>query len=974
MPDHERTPPERRARAHGCAAGCFGALALIGASWSPRSIGTALSLRLGTERASTSSCASSSREAAARSRSTAPRARSLDTVRIRRITWRGPDTQRERVRRRAHLDADRALVPRHRRARTGRAAPHARNERGDRRRSSAGEPRAADRRQHRASRRRADRLARRHESAARSAASRSATREAPAGIGSPASRSSRRWARSPAMRRWPPARRSPSRGSWKAKGDAALAGIDADIALAGLALGADARRHRQCAGAATLKGRVSLAPLAAAALRDVTFDASGIDLAAVESGAAGNRSHARRARAARGRRARGHDRRRRMRRPAASMPVGCRLRSFAARFTWRDDALAIDSIAATHDGGGTIAGQGTIPLGAAGAAGSWTLDAARHRPAPDLCAAARDAPFREGRCRSRSRRAANPRQTSPIARSPAESRWISARSSPTETVIVERFRARSGKGELAGRGRVALEGDARVRARRDRARFDPAAYGAFPAGALDGKIAAKGMLAPAWRVQADVALAPRQPAVGRRLSKARRAAPSRAMGFAMRRSTSRPAARSSRRPAAPSYAADHATITLDAPNLAELAPLLPKPSAHPIEGALSREGDARRTAAARRHRARRQRHRAQAAGRHVDRRSSRCTRAVAAGSTADFRRDLATRRVELDVTASRIVTPEGSFATLRAGVTGTAAAACGHACAQGRGHRRPRVRPRRARRSARRGGRDHDGGARVEGNARYAGEPGAVDAAPRGARRRRGRTRASSRRRDAPRHRGRQRATDRFRVGRRQDHDVRQLQGGAARHARAARGHDVAVPVDGHARRRMVARGDAAPLRHARGATRGRRPRVRPDRDRGCDDRRGHRDARGASRDSSTTRSTRPHRSVRAAATRPRRSSPSAPSRALLRGASRRDAPLDFSASGDIPSLAVPAALDRQHGRRLGARASRRRGARHRRARPRFPARSSARACASTRRNTVFISRTVVSPRTRRTIASSSTT
>jgi hypothetical protein len=83
-----------------------------------------------------------------------------------------------------------------------------------------------------------------------------------ADIASRESRSSRRWARSPAMRRCAPLRRFALAGQWKAKGDAALEGIDADIALQG-SLSALTLDVIGVSGAAKLKGRVSLAPLAA---------------------------------------------------------------------------------------------------------------------------------------------------------------------------------------------------------------------------------------------------------------------------------------------------------------------------------------------------------------------------------------------------------------------------------------------------------------------------------------------------------------------------------------------------------------------------------------------------------------------------------------------------------------------------------------------------------------------------------------
>ena len=161
-------------------------------------------------------------------------------------------------------------------------------------------------------------------------------------------------------------------GRLHAKGDAALAGTDADVVLAGSPRHADARRHGQAA-TATFTARASVAPLAATALREVTLDARGVDLAAWNSALPATAlAIAVRAAPTSGAIAGTIE--------ATNAAIGTLdagripLSAFSSRFSWRDDVLALESIAAAFEGGGTVAGQAQIPVGTAGSAGSWTLE------------------------------------------------------------------------------------------------------------------------------------------------------------------------------------------------------------------------------------------------------------------------------------------------------------------------------------------------------------------------------------------------------------------------------------------------------------------------------------------------------------------------------------------------------------------------------------------------------------------------
>ncbi len=77
-----------------------------------------------------------------------------------------------------------------------------------------------------------------------------------------------------------------------------------------------------------------------------------------------------------------------------------------------------------------------------------------------------------------------------------------------DTVTVSDARIRARGGEARGRGRVELSGPQPFTAEARFARFDPAAWGDFSAGAISGKITAKGTLAGARAIDALFALDP----------------------------------------------------------------------------------------------------------------------------------------------------------------------------------------------------------------------------------------------------------------------------------------------------------------------------------------------------------------------------------------------------------------------------------------------------------------------------------
>jgi translocation and assembly module TamB len=79
-----------------------------------------------------------------------------------------------------------------------------------------------------------------------------------------------------------------------------------------------------------------------------------------------------------------------------------------------------------------------------------------------------------------------------------------------DTVTLREVRARARGGEARGRGRIALSGAQPFSAEARFTRFDPAAWGDFPAGAVSGLVTAKGTLSGARAIDAQFALDPSQ--------------------------------------------------------------------------------------------------------------------------------------------------------------------------------------------------------------------------------------------------------------------------------------------------------------------------------------------------------------------------------------------------------------------------------------------------------------------------------
>jgi translocation and assembly module TamB len=327
-----------------------------------------------------------------------------------------------------------------------------------------------------------------------------------------------------------------------AKGDAALAGTEADIAVSG-SLDTLTLDATGTARDAPFTAHAALGPLAAVPWRDVAIDAKRIDLSAwhavlpatnldvvvraspAANGVAGTIE-------------------------ATNNSVGAvdakrvPLSTVSGRFGLQNDSLALDSIVAVLAGGGNITGSARIPLGDAVAGGAWTLelhDIDAHRIHAALVPTRLSGTIVAELDREQQRFRGN------VADRTVRGGGIGLEFSAVlanDVLVVDRFRARSGKGELVGRGRTTLVRDRAFEVDATATNFDPAAYGAFPSGSLNGKIAASGSLAPPYSIRAELALAPGSRLSGVALAGHGARPVRRQIRTRHRRSTSRPAIRS----------------------------------------------------------------------------------------------------------------------------------------------------------------------------------------------------------------------------------------------------------------------------------------------------------------------------------------------------------------------------------------------------------------------------------------------
>ncbi len=165
-----------------------------------------------------------------------------------------------------------------------------------------------------------------------------------------------------------------------------------------------------------------------------------------------------------------------------------------------------------------------------------------------------------------------------------------------ERADIERFRARAGGGYLEGRGRIAFDAarsfDLTARAQA----FDPSRLGRAPRGSLSGDIALRGALAPHWQVNADITLDR-----GSKIADAAITGRGKANVTAQRvrdlkvdLTVAGATLQASGNAGEPG---DALAFTLDAPQLSDLAPLIPATVPRPLAGSLRAQGTLRPDAA-----------------------------------------------------------------------------------------------------------------------------------------------------------------------------------------------------------------------------------------------------------------------------------------------------------------------------------------------------------------------------------------
>lgn len=450
------------------------------------------------------------------------------------------------------------------------------------------------------------------------------------------------------------------------KADAAGKGAETRVSLSGT-LAAVEVDGSGSAGDARFTAHAALAPLAVAPLAGFALDATGVDLAAfdsalpatrlalvvgAQSSAGGLAGRVEASNALPG-----------------SIDAGrIPLSALSAGFAWHADAVELDGIAAQLAGGGRARGRARIPLGSGDGAGTWSLDLADVdlRQIYSPLAATRLAGTVGAELDRRSQRISGDVSDRTLAGG------IALRFAATvagATVDVERFRITAARGEIAGRGRIGIEGERAFALDATAQRFDPARFGAFPAGALDGRVVASGVLAPAWRVGGTLALAPSSRLGGIAVSGsasghfARNAL--RDVDIALVAGAAKLSAKGSA-----GGANDVLAVALDVPRLAELVPLLPGAVPRTLSGGMRAgaqwrgaidggaiDGEARLDALT------------------IDRDLAIGSVDVrfALGAAQGGGHGAAARRLRLDARAGAVVTPQRTLDALRLSVDGTLA-------------------------------------------------------------------------------------------------------------------------------------------------------------------------------------------------------------------------------------------------------------------------------------------------------------
>ena len=256
----------------------------------------------------------------------------------------------------------------------------------------------------------------------------------------------------------------------------------------------------------------------------------------------------------------------------------------SGRYRYASDSLALSELEITLAGGGRANGEGSVNLAAPDTPSRWRLDMrdvdlAQLHPA---LVKTRLAGFLKADIDGA-------RQTLEGDVSQASLNVAFAALYADRRVDITRFRARASGGTLSGSGRVALDGPRAFEVALTAQHFDPARFAALRSGVLDGTIKASGTLLPEWKSTADISIAKGSRYAGVALSGSLHGTFTRRMVAQASIDISAASARLTANGNAGAVG-ERLTFALDAPRLAELAPLIPGTALQPLEGRLHAKG------------------------------------------------------------------------------------------------------------------------------------------------------------------------------------------------------------------------------------------------------------------------------------------------------------------------------------------------------------------------------------------------
>jgi translocation and assembly module TamB len=451
----------------------------------------------------------------------------------------------------------------------------------------------------------------------------------------------------------------------------------ADITVSGTldAVGVDAAGR---AGDAAFALHARLTPLATVAIDQLAFDAHDLDLNAWDAALPNTRLDVK----AEGRPAGGGIAGSVEARNAIAGPIDANrlpVRSVSTQFAWRADQIRLEDFVAELTRGGRVTGDAQVPLG--GGAGKWTLEV-------------RDIDLRELHSTLATTRLSGSLGADlDTARQKIDGRVADrgivggialafAATLVDRKLAVERFQVRAGDGELAGSGAIEFTARRAFEITAKARRVDPSRFGKFPAGKIDGDIAASGTLDPSWQVTAKAAIIAGSQLAGVPLAGKLHAT---VVPHALRDAAIDLSLGSARLTASGSVGdgANAFIGALDAPRIGELAPLMPSRVPRPLSGTLhvnaTMRGDVERGGLD-----------LQAHGEAVKIGSllamgsfdARVSVAPAATPGATLARPAATgatlaepdqRQLQVEIAVTALVAPQGTFPRARASVEGTLA-------------------------------------------------------------------------------------------------------------------------------------------------------------------------------------------------------------------------------------------------------------------------------------------------------------